>query len=96
MLYAYFDFNVYFFIIINGFFHNYSLIVNGFYESEYSNCNIRAREAEAVVQRCSVKTVFLELLQNSQKNTYMTENTRKRVRDIIRHTILTGASLKSK
>ena len=36
---------------------------------KFSSLLLKPRFSEAVVQRCSVKTVFLEILQNSQENT---------------------------
>ena len=33
--------------------------------------NLPSKPTEAVVQKCSVKTVFLKTLQNSQGNTYV-------------------------
>ena len=38
--------------------------------NKYSPYNINQRYAEAVVRRCSVEKVFLEISQNSQENTY--------------------------
>ena len=37
--------------------------------NEYSPYNINQSYAEAVVRRCSVEKVFLEISQNSQENT---------------------------
>ena len=42
---------------------------NIFMDTTEVRCYIYVVCAEAVVQRCSVKKVFLEILQNSQENT---------------------------
>ena len=47
-------------------------IIKLFFQDDYSHIGFSVFLSEAVVQRCSVKTVVLEISQNSQENTCTT------------------------
>ena len=48
---------------------NHGLFYNTSEFKKMQKCFLKVQRLEAVIQRCSVKKMFLEISQNSQKNT---------------------------